>query len=247
MRRAALLLALGLLAGGCEADLEAHLAVDPPALAARADGLGVSVAPIDSQLARLHPLEPRWWSPGASMVPFTVGAQAGYSLNLVRTLDGWELLDGVPQARVSYRLPRGRGMDPMVVEWLRPEGATLLVTRRLVGGKVQRIEPPLPCLKAPLSEGQNWSWEGTIDGAPARVDVTVRRQPLWRGRANVWAIEHVARLGRRPGSERLDGAQGEQGGRRTVFLLPGLGMVGEEGSYFDAAGTSSELGAWRTR
>lgn len=216
MRRAAFVLLLAL-ACGCEDRGEARLAAEPRVLAARPP------TPLDPQLEALFPLTTPWWEPGARVAPFTAAWQAGFVAHFLRTVDGWESIDGAWQARVSYRLPDGKSIEPWVVEWLRPEGTTLFVTRRLVAGQVQKLEPPQPWLIAPLEDGRAWTWEGRAGGTPARVELRVRRVPQWRGLTDLWAVDQTAQ-------------SGELSGTRTVYLRPGRGVVGEEGSYSDTPG-----------
>jgi hypothetical protein len=215
-----------LLLAGCDAGAGGRDEAEPAVLDARPP------TPLSPALERLCPLTPRWWAPSARALPFVITWTGGYTTRFVRTVDGWEVLDGAPQARVSYRFLRGRRWESPVVEWLRPEADRLLVTHRRVAGRLHRLEPPLPWLVAPLEDGQRWSWEGRVDDTPARVEVRVRRLPHWRGHRDVLAVEHAGQVGALTGV-------------RTALVVPGLGLVGEEASFSDEPG--NELTGWTAR
>ncbi len=104
----------------------------------------------------------------------TTTARGGVPLWVVRAPRGWEALAGAPHLRVGVHV-RSRERDgDVIVEWLRPAGDRVLCPSRSVGLGRHRLDPPQPLLVAPLTAGQRWTWEGTIDGAPATAEFEVR-------------------------------------------------------------------------
>ena len=188
--------------------------------------------PLSPELVALCPLEPRWSAPWVRACSFQVAWTGGFTARLLRRQDGWELLEGRPHLRVSYLLHSGRRLEAPMIEWLRVEGSSLVVTHRRLAGHTHRLEPPLPWLVAPLAEGQAWTWTGTVDGVPARVETRVRRT-RWRGQEGLLAVDQEGAV---------DGAPG---GTRTTFVLPGVGVVGEEARFASEPGKELQAGLSR--
>lgn len=200
---------------------------EPEVLAARPP------VPVPAEVERWLPVAPRWWATWGQRTPFVVNWSSRYTTSFVRCLDGWEELDGVPHARVAYRLLWGKKLETPVVEWLRPEtgadGAlSLVVPRRRVAGRQHRLDPPLPWLRFPLEDGRSWSWSGTVDGQPASDVARVKSPATWRGRGGLVAVEHVSEVGKLRCT-------------RTAYLLDGFGMVGEEASFADEPGNAQQV------
>lgn len=225
MRRAALLLALaaGVLACSRQ-DLDES---EPAAVAARPP------EPLPPELARWFPADTPWWAGWRRATPYLVSWSSRYTTSFVRSLDGWETLDGVPHARVAHRLLWGKRLETPVVEWLRPETGPdgvvrLVVPRRRVAGRLHRLDPPLPWLELPLEHGRTWTWQGTVDGVRATDEARVTSPARWRGQGGLVAVEHVSQVGRIRCT-------------RVAYLRPGQGLVGEEARFADEPGNDEQV------
>lgn len=95
-------------------------------------------------------------------------------LTLARGIRGWEVVDGHPCARLGIAVLTKEREGDVSTEWLRPAGDRLLCPARALGVERQVLDPPQPVLVAPLTPGQTWRWEGTVDGAAASVEFRVR-------------------------------------------------------------------------
>lgn len=128
-----------------------------------------ALAGLDPAIRRVAGLEAKDWTELQST--WFAGVPP---LTLARGVSGWEVVDGQRCARVGLVVRTKEHEGEAVTEWLRPAGDRLLCPARALRGRVMRLEPPQPLLVAPLAPGQTWTWQGTVDGAPASLDVLVR-------------------------------------------------------------------------
>lgn len=219
MRRGRLLaVALGCLASaGC-----------PDAPSAEGAAAAAAVAALDSTVRAFAGLELD------SPQPFhlTTTARGDLPLWVVRAPRGWEAPDGAPQLRVGVYVPYRERDGDVLVEWLRPAGDRLLCPRRSVGPRRHRLDPPQPLLVAPLAAGQRWTWEGTIDGAPAVAEFHVRHAgEVELPDGDRRRVVEVAQVTRAEGLE----------SRRVQTWAEGRGLVREEGAFPHADGEDRVL------
>lgn len=226
---ALLVVAAAALLTGCPAGPKEEGAPDAEALAA-----------LDPAIRRVAGLEVE-----APANFFLLTATRGaMTLAVVRVPRGWELLDGAPHRRSGVVVPYREHEGDVLGEWVRPAGDRLLCSARVVGPNRHRLDPPQPLLVAPLTEGQRWTWEGTVDGAAASAEFHVRRAgeaELHDGdRRHVVEVEQVIRAA---GIECT----------RVQTWADGRGLVREEGVFPGAEGPDEFLlrlpapGEWRER